>query len=155
MTVKTGHEMKLYMNSGSHETPTWTLIDEVGDVSIPDLAIGLAELKRRKSNFTKNLAGTFQSIAVEFQLSHDGAAANFKTLIAAFFARTVKEWAIMDGAITTTGSAGLRIPLLIEQFPWDQPQDDVSGHAVRLAVALMEDPAGTELDPSWYEITAG
>jgi protein required for attachment to host cells len=52
---QTGHKMKLYRNSGTHATPTWGLVSQVEDVSIPDMARGLAELKRRASDFTKNL----------------------------------------------------------------------------------------------------
>lgn len=146
---KTGHLMKMYRNTGSVATPTWTEVDEVGDVSIPDLTRGLAQLKRRANNFTKNLATLIQSIAVEFRLHHGLDATNFDAIQAAFFAGTVEEWAIFNGDIATSDNEGMRIPIIIENFPWDQPLEDVSGHDVRLAIAYMEEPAGTEIDPSW------
>jgi len=143
--------MKLYRNTGTVATPVWSEVDEVGDVSIADLAIGLAELKRRANNFTKNLASLVQSIAVEFRLHYGLDATNFDALRGNFFAQTIEEWAVMSGDITTTGEQGLRCPFLLEQFPWDQPLEDVSGHDVRLAIAYFEE-AAAEIDPSWYTV---
>jgi len=145
--------MYLYRNTGSYTTPTWSEIDEVGDVSISDLSRGTAELKRRASDFTKNLATLIQAISIEFRLHHGLDATTFSALVTNFFAGTVQEFAIMDGPIATAGSQGLRCPCLIEQFPWDQPLEDVSGHDVRLTTAYWESPAGTEVDPVWYTAT--
>lgn len=152
MTATVGHSMKLYYNSATVASPTWVEIDEVGDVSIADLAVGLAELKRRANDFTKNLATLFQSFAVEFRLHHGLNSTVFDVLRAAFFNKTVTEFAVMNADIATSGNEGMRIPCLIEQFPWDQPLEEVSGHDVRLAIAYMEEPAGTEIDPSWYTV---
>lgn len=148
---KTGHNMFLYRNTGTPGTPTWSLVDEVGDVSIPDLNRGLAELKRRANDFTKNLAALIQSIAVEFRLHHGLDATNFDAIRGNFFNGTTEEWAVMNGDITTSGSEGLRLPTLVENFPFDQPLEDVAGHDVRLAIAYMED-GGSEVDPSWYTV---
>jgi len=148
----TGHKLKLYRNTATIASPTWALVAEVGDVSIPDLSIGLAELKRRANQWTKNLASLFQTIALEFRLHHGLDATTFTALRTAFFAQTISEWAIMDGPIATAGSEGLRCPFLIEQFPWDQPLEDVNGHDVRLASAYMVE-SSTEVDPSWYVVS--
>lgn len=148
---KTGHRMKAYINTGTVATPTWTLVCEIGDLSIPDLSRGLAELKRRCKDYTKNLATLIQSISVEFRLHHGLGATVFDQIVSDFFAGTPSEWAIMNGDITTSDNEGLRLPALVEQFPWDQPLEDVSGHDVRLAIAYMEESA-TEVDPSWYVI---
>jgi len=148
----TGHSMKLYRNTGTVATPTWSEVAEVGDVSIADLTRGLAELKRRGSNFTKNLASLIQSIAIEFRLHHGMDATTFDALRANFFNGTIEEWAVMNGDISVSGNEGLRVPVIVENFPWDQPLEDVSGHDVRLAIAYMEEPAGTEIDPAWYTV---
>lgn len=154
-TPSTGHPMKLYYNSvtdisTAHASPTWVEVDEIGDVTIPDLSRGMAELKRRASDFTKNLATLIQSINVEFRLHHGLDPTTFDVLVAAFFAGTIMEWLILDHDEGVSGSQGLRMACLLEQFPWDQPLEDVSGHDIRLAVAYWESPAGTEVDPEWY-----
>jgi hypothetical protein len=146
-----GHKMKMYRSTGSVATPAWALVSEVGDVSIPDLSMGLAELKRRASNFTKNLPTLIQSISVEFRLHHGLDSTTFTALRTAFFLGTPSEWAIADQAIATVGTEALRCPFLIEQFPWDQPLEEVNGHDVRLAVAYMLDGV-TEVDPSWMVV---
>lgn len=151
MPPKTGHKMKMYRNTGTVAVPVWSEVAEVGDVSIPDLSVSLGELKRRGSKFTKNLPGSFESFAVEFRLLHGLDATNFDAIRGNFFNQTVEEWAIMNGDIAVSGE-GLRIPVIVEQFPWDQPLDDVSGHDVRLALAYMEED-DTEVDPCWYEVT--
>lgn len=145
---KTGGRMKLYRNTGTITTPTWLLVEEVQDVSIPDFSMGLAELKRRANNFTKNLPALIGSISVEFRLHHGLDSTNYTAMRTNHLAGTAEEWAIADDAIATTGTHYLRIPVLVEQFPWDQPLEDVSGHDIRLSIAYMDD-SGTEVDPSW------
>tara|TARA_R110000803_G_scaffold3285_6_gene11208 strand:- start:7226 stop:7687 length:462 start_codon:yes stop_codon:yes gene_type:complete len=147
----TGHKMKLYRNTGTSAVPVWSEVDEVGDVSIPDFSRSMAELKRRASDFTKNLAGLIQSVAIEFRLHHGMDATNFDAIRTAFFAGTAEEWAIMNGDNTVTGNEGLVVQCLVEQFPWDQPLEDVSGHDIRLAIAYMEE-ASAELNPAWTTI---
>jgi len=144
-----GHKMKLYRNTGTVAVPVWQEVCEIGDVSVPDLAMGLAELKRRCNDFTKNLATLMQSISVEFRMIHGLGGAIFTALVGNFFAGTIEQWAVYNGDIATAGNEGLLLPALIEQFPWDQPLEEVSGHDVRLAVAYFEEPAGTEIDPAW------
>ena len=145
---KTGHKMKLYRNTGTHASPTWSEVAEVVDVTIPDLTRGLAELKRRASDFTKNLASLIQSIAVEFRLHHGMDATNFDAIRQNFFNGTPEEWAVFNGDIATTDNEGLILQALVENFPWDQPLEDVAGHDVRLAIAYMEE-GGSEIDPAW------
>lgn len=153
MPPKTGHDMKLYRNTGTVAIPTWTEVTAVVDVSVSDLSRGLAELKRRGKDFTKNLASLIQSIAVEFRLHHGLDATNFTDIQQNFFNGTVEEWAVMDGDIATSGSEGLQFPAMVEQFPWEQPLEDVSGHDIRLAVGYLEDAGGSEVDPSWKVVT--
>src|SRR5262245_47163236 len=107
----TGHRMKMYRNTGTPSTPAWGVVSEVGDVSIADLARGLAELKRRAKDFTKNLPTLIQSIAIEFRLHYGLGATAFTALRNNFFSGAVEEWAVMGGDITSTGVEGLRCPV--------------------------------------------
>ena len=147
----TGHRMKMYRNTGTPSVPVWAVVQEVGDVSISDLARGLAELKRRGKDFTKNLVTLIQSIAVEFRLHYGLGATAYTAIRNAFFNGTVEEWAIMGGDITSAGVEGLRCPFVVEQFPFDQPLEEVAGHDVRLAIGFMV-VSSVEIDPSWYVV---
>lgn len=152
MPPMTGAKMKMYINTGTVAIPVWTEISEVGDVAIDGLSRTVAELKRRAKEFTKGLPGLIGLITASFTLHHGLGAANFTTIQTAFFAGTIKEWAFMNGAITGSGNQGLRCPFLISDFPWNQPLEEASGHEVKLSGAYMEEPAGTEIDPSWYTV---
>jgi hypothetical protein len=147
----TGHRMKMYRNTATPATPTWATVSEVGDVSISDLTRGLAELKRRANDFTKNLPTLIQSIGIEFRLHYGLGATAYTAIRNNFFNATVEEWAVMGGDITVSGVEGLRCPVLVENFPFDQPLEDVAGHDVRLAIGYMV-VSSTEIDPSWYII---
>lgn len=148
---ETGFNMAMYRNSGTHATPVWNLVSEVGDVSISDLSRVLAQLKRRANGFTKNLPAMIDSIAIEFRLHWGLGPTQYNAIRAAFFAGTVQEWAIMSGPIATNSIQGLTLPVIVEQFPWDQPLENVAGHDVRLAAAYGENEAtAQEVDPYWY-----
>lgn len=149
---KTGHRMKLYYNSATPASPTWVEVCEVGDVSISDLTRGMAELKRRCKDYTKNLATLIQSISIEFRLHHGLNATVFDRIVADFFAATPRQWAVMNGDITDEDNEGFVMPALIESFPWDQPLEDVSGHDVRLVIAYMLDGSSNEVDPEWLVV---
>jgi hypothetical protein len=147
--------MKMYRNTGTYTTPVWSLVSEVGDVNIPDLNRGMAELKRRASDFTKNLATLIQSIAIEFTMPSGLGITTWSAMKTNFFAGTAEEWAIMDGDISAgMGAEGLRCPVLIENFPWNQPLEEVAGFDIRLVCAYWESPQGTERDPVWYSVSS-
>jgi hypothetical protein len=147
---KTGHKMKLYKNTGTYASPVWLLVAEIGDVTLSEFTRGLAELKRRANNFTKNLPSLFQSITLDFRLHFGLAQTVYEGIRDDHFAGTPREWAIMANDITYDAH-GLRCPFLVSQFPWDQALEDVSGHDVQLAIAYMLS-GGTEVDPSWYTV---
>lgn len=149
---KTGQKMKAYRNTGTAAAPTWVEVSEIGDVSISDFKRILAQLKRRAKDFTKNLPAMLDSIGIDIRLLWGLGATNHTAIRTAFLAGTTEEWAIMSGTITDSGEQGLRLPIIIEDFPWDQNQEEASGHDLRLAIAYHESPAGTEIDPSWMVV---
>jgi hypothetical protein len=153
MAPKTGHKMKFYRNTGTAATPVWALVAEIGDLSIPDFSMGIAELKRRASNYSKGLATLIGMIAVEFRLLHGLGAVQFAAIKDDFLAGTTREYAILDGLVATVGTQGLRMPALLENFPWDQNLEDVSGHDMRAVLAYHEE-SSTEIDPSWMTVSS-
>lgn len=144
--------MKLYRNFGNQGTPSWTLVAEIGDAGLPDFTTMLADLKRRGNNYVKALPSMFDKLAIEFRLIHGLDKPVFEAILDDKTKQRAAEWAICDGAIATNGTYGLRLPVHVEQFPWDQPLEDVSGHDVRLVLAYMEDENGAEIDPQWIEV---
>lgn len=150
---KTGHDCKLYYNSGSYQTETLVEIDEIEDLNVSDFAYALAELKRRKTRWNLKLATTL-SAAIEFKLLNGLGASVFTALRTAFLARTPTEFWVLDGASDVTGVQGLRLTCLITQFPWDQPLEDIASHPVRLEPTYKYDATeADELLPEWVTVS--
>ncbi len=148
-----GQRCKFYGNTGTVGTPVWDEFTAISDLSIPDLEMGVAELKRRGNNFTKNLATLVQSFSVDCHYNSNLDTTTYGLLKTEFLAGTAKQYAVMDGAVASAGSMGLKIPLLIKSFPWDQAQESVIGHDLKFVVAYYEEPAGTEIDPAFFTAT--
>ncbi len=145
-----GADCKLYRNTGTVASPTWTEIDEIGDLSLNGLGVNLAEIKRRANSWTKNLAALFSAISIEFTLMYGFDATTFDALRANFFAKTVEEWAVFDGPIATTDHQGLRVPVVLSEFPINQPLEEAVSQSVVASIAYMVESA-TEVDPSWLQ----
>lgn len=152
MAPVVGQNCKLYRNTATVASPTWDELTAVGDVAIPDLQVGLAELKRRGNNFTKNLGTLVQSFTLDAKVIALMDTTTYSALKTNFLAKTVEEYAIMNGTITEATTTGMRVPLLIHQFPINQAQEEVVSHDMKWAVGYMESPADTEIDPSFYTV---
>ena len=148
---KTGHKAKLYRNTGTIAVPVLYEVDEVGDVSLTDINLNLAELKRRANQWTKNLASLFAAFAVEFSAIFGLDKVAFEAMLDDFTGQRTKQWVVAMGDITTSGTYALKLPVLLENFPLNQPLEDVISQDVRLAVAFMVE-SGVEIDPVWVEI---
>ena len=146
-----GGDAYAYYNSGTNATPVWVLMGEIGDLRIPTLEVSLAEIKTRSSKWTKALPANFNA-KIEFDYLYEAQETVFEYLRAWFFARTIKEVAIMDGPIATSGSEGLRIPVLLESFPINQENEAVIKIDVRLNPGYMKE-SGTVIDPEWYVVS--
>jgi hypothetical protein len=150
---KVGHKMKLYRNTGTVASPTWGEISEIGDVKLNGLELTTAELKRRANNFTKELPALFGAFTIDARLIHGLGSTIFDAVRADFFAQTSREYAVCNGDITEDGTQGLRFAGFMKAFPWDQNLEDVSGHDIVIAHTYKED-SGTEIDPSWMEVSS-
>lgn len=153
----TGEECKLYYNeteagSGAHAGPSWTEITGASNVSF-SLSKSEADQGSRRSKFKKD-KGTQKAIEITFSYrKKQGTDAVFDALIAAAFADTVYEYAVMDGDIDTSGMQGLRA--FCEIFTADGTQDLESAEEVEFTLkpTYEEDGTGSEIDPEWYEVS--
>ncbi len=155
MKPKTGYDMCLARNTGDMETPVWSDLDEVGDVSLSGFSMGTAELKRRGNRQTKVLATGLSPPEIEFRLHHGLDATNFDAMRANFLAGKPELFALLNGPSDGTSPdqvEGWHLPCIITEFPWDQALEDVSGHDVKLTLAYMEDDAGDEIEMEWLTI---
>lgn len=151
-TPVVGANMRLYRNTGTAGTPVWVLVSQIGDLNISDLTRALAEIKRRASVFTTNLAALIQSISIELKYWYGLDSTNFTALRTNMFSGAIEQWAMMDGDITVTGTQGLKIPVVLEQFPISQNLEDPVSIDVVAKTGYWESPAGTPIDPAWFAV---
>lgn len=139
--MRNGGDCKLYRNSGSYASPTWNLIDNVEDLSMP-MSKGAGEFKTRGRKFILKRGAKIDA-GVEFTLVVDKGDDDLSVLRDAFLNGTVLEFAIMDEAIATVGAEGLRLACEVLEFPIDQPLEDKQSVAVKLAPGISDN------DPAW------
>lgn len=150
MPLKIGNDMKAYHNTGTNGSPTWVEMKQIGDVTV-DLNVGEAEVDLRESNWILNLPAKL-SAGINIALaSNPGMTTVFDVLRTNFFARTIKQYAICNGVLATTGTEYFKAFCLISSFPWAQPTQEMASHDMTLALAWQEEPAGTLIEPSWVK----
>jgi len=144
-----GLNCKLYRNTGTAASPTWAEVAEIGDLSA-GLTVMFAELKRRGNGFVKNIPGLIDIDSFQFRMIHGLDTTSFDAIRANVFSKTVEEYAIMDGDIATSGSEGLRLPAVFENFPINQPLEEIHDHEMTMKCGYLDD--GGEVDPSWMSV---
>jgi hypothetical protein len=145
-----GRSAKLYYNSATHATPTWVLIDQAIDVSVP-MSKGKADVSCRASSYRKYGAG-LKEIRLEFGYLHqNGADTVFDALLASYISDTPIQLAAMDVAIATSGAQGLRAYFFAADMSQGQEMEDgVKFNFVFEHARFIESSA--VIDPSWYEV---
>lgn len=99
-TYTRGADYRLYLNTGSYGTPTWTEIKAVGDIDVTSNPDDI-EVPERGMDMG-HLQGE-DDPAITFTLYEDSGDANVETLIAACYSGAMKEIAVSRGLIATAG----------------------------------------------------
>jgi hypothetical protein len=110
-----GFNGKAYYNAGSYATPTWTAIQNMGEIKTTDEANETELDLRTGSGVTFYFAGQ-RKISFEWQSMYDPADAAITALKGFWAARTPTEFAFMDQAIATSGATGIRAMCAITKF---------------------------------------
>ena len=123
MTVPIGFQCKLYRNTGTYASPTWTEITNVKDLETP-YAFSEADVSSRAGGgFREKMAGLLDA-PINWGMVYDPADTVFVAIQTAAFARTTVEFAVADGAIATNGTRYLRARCQIMGFPTNQPLEE-------------------------------
>ena len=148
MTCMTGFDGKVYINTGAdYENPTWTEIPMVKAVSISSSSDKIDDTDRG-SVFKKFCAGQMD-LECTMNLSYRAGNATLKLLRDAHLERTSKDFMVLDGPESTTGSEGFRFTAKVFSHDWDQPMTDIMSVDVTLAPTYAEDTNGDEIEPAW------
>jgi len=146
-----GKDCKLYMNGGTHATPTWTEITKAINVSA-NLGKGEADVSSRETSW-KLAKGALKELEISFTYRHKaGDDTVFDALLAAYLADTAVEFAVMDAAITESGAQGPRACCEIFSMNLTQELENSSEYEFTLKPTYHEE-SGSLIEPEWYEVT--
>lgn len=113
-----GRDAKLYVNTASFGSPTWSAIDNVSDLTLT-AEWDEAEASTRESKMklkVKTLAGVEVSGKLKFDLTDT----NTGTLLDAMVADTVIDVLVLNGTSATNGARGFRFECQVHAANEDQ-----------------------------------
>ena len=145
MAAKTGLDCKLYRNTATWASPSWTLIGNIKDLT-QNLEKVTADVSTRGSVWRRKKTG-LKDGGIEFQMVWDTSDANFTAIQSAFLNDTTIELVALDGVITDAGNEGLRSDFEITAFSREEPLEDA------VMVSVTAEPAYTDNTPTWYTST--
>ena len=147
----TGLEGKIYYNTGTHASPTWVEVTRAINVSFSS-SKGEADQSSRISEW-KMQKGTL--IDLEITVTYrkkQGTDTVFDALQAAYFAGTVYEWAMLDGASTESGVQGIRA--FCEIMSFGNTQDLEGAEEVEFSLKpTFHEESSSLVEPDWYEVS--
>ena len=141
-----GLKGKMYRNTGSYESPTWTEMKNVKDLSLK-MEKGEADATTRGNNGWEAVISSLKKGSLEWEMVYDTDDADFTALHTAWFADTAVEFAIMDGDIETSGSQGLRASMEIFGFGREEQLTEA------MTVPVSAKPTYSANPPAWYTVS--
>lgn len=146
-----GRDCKLYYNSGTFASPTWTEVTRAMDVALPiDAEYG--DVSSRVSGF-KMQAKSFVVVGpltFGYRYRQGVTDAVFDALRPMVLGFTKVEFAVCDGAIATTGNEYLRATYQVKGN-LNQPMGE--GVSVDFeGTVTSEEDSGTIREPSWVTV---
>tara|TARA_R100000458_G_C8260495_1_gene236040 strand:+ start:472 stop:912 length:441 start_codon:yes stop_codon:yes gene_type:complete len=143
MAYVLGMNAKLYYNTGSYASPTWTLIDNVRDLTL-NLERGDTDITTRGGGGWRQSVATLADGSIDFGMVWDTADTVFTAIKNAFINNTTVEFLALDGLQATTGSQGLRATMAITSFSRNEGLEDA------LTVDVSAKTAYADNAPEWY-----
>lgn len=119
-TVKYGFRGKLYFNTGSYNSPTWTEVKRVKEVKV-GAAFDKEDATTRMGNGIKQSEPVLLDLGLTGKVrSDEGDTAGFLAMETAFLGRAEIDVLMLDGPIATDGSRGYRVGMKVFKFEEDQ-----------------------------------
>lgn len=143
VTTKLGIEGKLYRNTGTYSSPTWSEMKDVSDLTL-SLESVEADVTTREGGGWGLSQGAIKNAGIEFKTVWDTGDSHFTALRDAWLNHTNVELLCLDGASTTAGSQGLRASFQVLKFNRTENNEE----AMLGEVAVK--PARSDNAPAWY-----
>lgn len=140
-----GLAAKLYRNTGTYASPTWTEITNVKDVTVT-MEKGEADVTTRAADGWVQTAATLKNMTIEFQMVWNPGDAGFEAIKDAFMDNTAVELLALDGASDDVGAQGPRASCDVFSFTRGEPL------AEALTVDVTCKPTLSDNAPEWFEV---
>jgi len=146
MAIVIGLNGKLYKNTGTYGSPTWTLVTKVMDLELK-IEADQFEVSNRAGGGYKEYVNTLVDAEISWGMPYDAS----DTLLTSFqtAARpggSAIEFLVLDGLQATTGSQGLRVTCALKTA---SGRSEKLGEAMTIAVTAKPTP-NSNAAPAWY-----
>lgn len=133
MTMTMGCTCKLYLNSGTFLTPTFTggEVKQASGVKTPAERASSQKTGRGATYHTYDVSD-IQDAKIELTLKHEAGNAHQATIQAAFHANTILYVAALDEAEDESGAAGPHGAYKVSKFTRNEPDEDTVEFEVEL-----------------------
>ena len=144
MTIPTGLECKLQINTGTQTTPVWATLDLVVDLDNSKQADKQEAASRRGGAFKQYGVGQID-VECSFNMLHDHSDATWEVVQDAFWQRKVVHCRVLDGDFATSGTEGFVMTAYI--FGNDESQPLSSNVEDSLTLAPSSNGKGPSDNP--------
>lgn len=135
---------KLYYNTGTYASPTWTELTNVKDVTL-NLEKDEVDVTCRSSGGFKEFVDGLIDATVDFQMVWNTGDAGFTAVKTAFFAKSAIAVLVADGVYSVSGTQGLRATCMVKSFS----RSETLGEALMVDVSLRP-VKNSDHAPEWY-----
>jgi len=146
MAAVLGMNAKLYRNTGTYASPTWTIVSNVRDVTL-SLETGEADVTTRAASGWRQSIATLKDAGLEFEMVWDGTDAGFTAVKDGYMNGTNIEFLVLDGDSATSGSQGLRAEMSIMTFSRNEPLEEA------VTVSVSAKPTKSDNAPAWHTVS--
>ena len=146
MSVKLGLDARLYRNTSVYASPTWNEVKNVKDLTL-SLEAGEADVTTRGNGGWRATIATLKDGSLEFEMVWDTADDDFTAIRTAFLTNGSVEFAVLDGAVNTASSQGLRAAMAITNFSRSEPLEEA------IKVSVTAKPTYSDHPPEWMVTT--
>ncbi len=122
-----GDDFKLYLNTGTDAVPVWTLLKCQKDLAFDPAK---ADIVIEEAGISDGHLQGYGDPAFTFTLFDDKGDTNAQTLITAAEAGTLKELAIANGVIATTGTKYWRLECCVISSPGSFNKGEAASYSI-------------------------
>ena len=133
--VKAGRNNYFYYNSGTYDTPIWTLIDRIGDLDRTNSKASTAIDMRSSATTITVFGNKGRDVSFTYYKKQGAADAVFNVLLDSYENDTVLDMVLAEDLIVTAGTKYDRGPFRISEMTKSEPIAGVDAFSIKMNVA--------------------